>query len=93
MRIRLECADGCAFDESFLKRGADVERIMAANDLDPSSFRITKERSSKYSSYQGMGRYFDYTVDTGEDSFTVTYADDDGFLEFFLHACASKDGS
>jgi hypothetical protein len=60
---------------------------MIANGLDPSSFKITKGRNRAYGSYQGTGRYYDYDVDTGEDSFVVSFATDAGFLEYFLNAC------
>jgi hypothetical protein len=66
---------------------------MIANGLDPSSFKITKGRNRAYGSYQGTGRYYDYDVDTGEDSFVVSFATDAGFLEYFLNACTESDDS
>jgi hypothetical protein len=91
MPIQFNASEGYEFDESFVKELPKVEKTMIDNDIDPSLFVITKGPSSKYSSYQGAGRYFDYTVDTGKDVFTVTYANDEGLLEFLLDACTSKD--
>jgi len=64
---------------------------MIDHDLDPSAFVLTKGPNDSYRAYQGTGRYFDYEVDTGADSFTVTYANDAGFLKFFLDACVAPD--
>jgi hypothetical protein len=86
-------SDGYAFDAGFLKQLPDVEKAMIAHNLDPSAFTITKGPNSSYRAYNGTGRYSDYAVDTGDDSFTVTYASDAGFLEFFLGACVAPDDS
>lgn len=91
MSIELESSDGYDFDESFRAQLPALEATMVAHNLDPSAFIITKGPNSSYRPYKGTGRYNDYTIDTGEDSFTVTYANDAGFLEYFTGACVAPD--
>jgi hypothetical protein len=93
MSIKAVDSDEVAFEPSFRERLPAVEKIMVANGLDPSSFRITKCRNRAYHSYQGTGRYYDYEVNTGEDKFVVSFATDAAFLEYFLNACTESDGS
>jgi hypothetical protein len=92
MPIELDCSEGYEFDASFRAQLPALEKAMTDHGIDPSDFVLTKGPSGAYHSYNG-GRapYNDYTVDTGEDAFTVTYADDAGFLEYFLRACLSPD--
>jgi hypothetical protein len=92
MPIKLEVAEGYDFDASFREQLPALEKTMITHGLDPAAFTITKGPNSSYSTfYRGSGRYFDYDVQTSEDSFTVTYADDAGFLEYFLGACVAPD--
>jgi hypothetical protein len=94
MPIKLEAYEGYDFDRSFREQLPALEKTMIAQDLDPSVFTFLKGPNRTYSSYyRGSGRYFDYTVETGEDSFTVSYANDAGFLEYFLGACVAPDYS
>jgi hypothetical protein len=91
MGIELQCSDGYEFDKGFRAQLPALEAMMIAHDLDPSAFTMMKGPNSSYRAYRGVGRYNNYTIDTGEDSFTVTYANDAEFLEYFIGACVAPD--
>jgi len=91
--MKLQGSGGCEFGSNFRIQLPEIECTMVAQDLDPSAFVLTKRPNDSYRAYLGTGRYYDYEVDTGEESFTVTYANDAGFLAFFLHACVTPDAS
>jgi hypothetical protein len=76
MPIKAVDSDEVAFEASFRERLPAVEKTMIAHGLDPSAFTITKGRNRSYGSYYGTGRYYDYKVNTGEDSFVVSFATD-----------------
>ena len=93
MPIELECSEGYDFDATLREQLPTLEKTMIEQGLDPSAFTFTKGPNNSYRPYKGVGLYYDYIVDAGEDSFTVTYATDAAFLEYFLHACLSPDES
>jgi hypothetical protein len=91
MPIGLESSEGYDFEATFRQQLPALEKAMIAQGLDPSLFTITKGPNSSYRPYRGVGLYHDYIVDVRDESFTVTYADDAGFLAYFLHVCLSQD--
>ena len=91
MPIELIASDDNEFDDAFLEQLPSVEQAMIARDMNPSTFAFTKTLRRTY----GDGTCEnDYTVATGDDSFSVAYPSDIGFLEYFLARCvAAKEAS
>jgi hypothetical protein len=79
------------FDPEFRDQLPVVDKAMIEHNLDPSAFTITKDDSQAFGPASFGLRYHDYTVAVGDDSFTVTYPSDSGFLEFFLARCVAVD--
>jgi hypothetical protein len=86
MPIELIASDDNKFDDGFLKQLPGVERAMIARDVDPSTFVFAKMLRLTHS--DGT-RENDYTVAMGDDSFSVSYPSDIGFLEYFLARCVT----
>jgi hypothetical protein len=88
MPIELIAGDNNAFDDGFLEQLHGVEQAMIAHGLNPSAFTFTKTLRRSHSDGTCDN---DYTVATGDDSFSVTYPSDIGFLEYFLARCVVAD--
>jgi hypothetical protein len=91
MPIELDCSEGYEFDAAFREQLPSLGKTMLEHGLDPSAFTFTKGPNNSYRPYKGVGVYCDYIVDAGEESFTVNYANDAAFLEYFVHACVSPE--
>jgi hypothetical protein len=79
------------FDESFLIRIPQLERMMAARGLDPSRFVIAKAPSPTGRPRLFGARLWDYTVFVDGGHFTVTRPDDASFLGYFITRCLPRD--
>jgi hypothetical protein len=86
MPIELIASDDNQFDDRFLEKLPGVEQAMIARDMDPSAFAFTK--TLRLTDRDGT-RESDYTFTIGEDSFSVAYPSDIGFLEYFLARCVA----
>jgi hypothetical protein len=93
MAVTLLHSDDDDFEPYFLEQLPSLEKAMIEHDLDPSAFTFAKSRSGAYRSYGSNASHHDYAVNTGEDTFTVTYANDQGFLDFLLASCVADDSS
>ncbi|MDR3468556.1 MAG: hypothetical protein P4M07_21700 [Xanthobacteraceae bacterium] len=90
MGIMLQSSVG-PFDESFLIRIPQLERMMMLQGLDPSRFVIAKDRSLSTNARPFGSRLWDYTVFVDGDHFTVTKPNDASFLGYFVARCLAPD--
>jgi hypothetical protein len=86
MPIELIASNDNEFDDGFLELLPGVEQAMITRDMDPSTFAFTKTLRLTHS--DGT-RESDYTVAIGDDSFSVAYPSDIGFLEYFRARCVT----
>jgi hypothetical protein len=90
MPITLQSTAG-AFDESFLRKLPMVEEAMLTHGLDPSRFVIAKDRSLFTNARPFGSVFWDYTVFTDGEHFTVTKPNDITFLNYFYERCMEPD--
>jgi hypothetical protein len=88
MPIELIANDDNEFDDGFLEQLPGVEQAMIARNMDPSTFAFTKTLRLTHS--DGT-RENDYTIAISDDSFSVAYPSDIGFLEYFLARFVTAD--
>ncbi|NVN87958.1 MAG: hypothetical protein HXX15_17915 [Rhodopseudomonas sp.] len=90
MPITLQ-STGRGFESQFLRQLPRLEQAMAAHDLDPSNFTISKEPAVT-ANVPLLGPFFyDYTVLVGDDQFTITEPNDARFLEYFYDRILASD--
>jgi len=90
MPITLQ-STGRGFDAQFLRKLPRLEQAMAAHDLDPSDFVISKAPAVT-ANVPFLGPFFhDYTVFVGDDQFTVTEPNDARFLDYFYRRVIASD--
>jgi hypothetical protein len=86
--IKLQSTVG-GFTPDFMRKLPLVEADMRAHGLEPSDFVISKDRAAPPAVPFMSPFFYDYTVFTGDDSFTVTEPNDISFLAFFHKRCVA----
>lgn len=90
MPITLQGTVG-GFSAAFITKLPELERAMAARELDPNDFIISKDNSASANARPLGPFFYDYTVFVGGENFTVTEPNDMRFFEYFLDRILAPD--
>jgi hypothetical protein len=87
--IQLQSTVG-SFAPAFMRNLPRVEADMRAHGLEPSDFVISKDRAGPPAMPMLDPFFYEYTVTSGDESFTVTEPNDVSFLAYFHRRCIAE---
>ncbi|MCC8964425.1 hypothetical protein H8A95_19415 [Bradyrhizobium sp. Pear76] len=90
MPITLQSTAG-GFSAEFMSRLPGLERAMTEGGLEPSDFVFSKDFASLVATPYVGPFFYDYTVFTGGESFTVTEPNDIRFLDYINNRCLAAE--